>query len=270
MYSGLALLMDVHRPARPNGYGIVHLAGSGFTAPLAYDAEPLSTRGTQMQIYGRPLVEAGYTVFAVNFRLAPRFRYPAAIEDVQRAVRFVRHHAKRFGIDPAKIGAVGGSSGGYLVLMLGTLDGTGDANDLDPINRESAKVQTVVARAAPSDLLNLPTGPAMASFLGMILPPGPSLPPTTSIEYRTFRDASPVYQVTKDDAPLLLLHGDADDVVPFKHSELMTRALEEAGVRVALLRIAGGGHFPTFVGATNPPDYIGEMVRWFERHLKTR
>ena len=108
MYSGLALLMDVHRPAKPNGYGILFVAGSGFTAPLAYDAPPLK-QDRQMEIYGSRLVDAGYTVFAVNLRLAPRFRYPAAIEDLQRAVRYVRYHATRFGINPDRIGAMGGS-----------------------------------------------------------------------------------------------------------------------------------------------------------------
>ena len=70
--------------------------GSGFTSPLAYDA-PALTRSPQVELYGKPLLDAGFTVFAINYRLAPRFRYPAAVEDAQRAVRFVRHNAKRFG-----------------------------------------------------------------------------------------------------------------------------------------------------------------------------
>ena len=94
-------------PAKPNGYGILFVAGCGFTAPLAYDAPPLK-QDRQMEIYGSRLVDAGYTVFAVNLRLAPRFRYPAAIEDLQRAVRYVRYHATRFGINPDHIGAIGG------------------------------------------------------------------------------------------------------------------------------------------------------------------
>jgi acetyl esterase/lipase len=261
--------MDVHRPAKPNGFGILFFVGSGFTGPMAYDAPPLK-QDRQVQIYGQPLVAAGYTVFAVNHRLAPRFRYPAALEDAQRAVRFVRHHATRFGVDPDRIGAAGGSSGGYLVSMLGTMDGGGDAEDPDPVNRQSAKVQAVVARAANSDLLNLPVGPAMASFLGMVLSAGPTPPPATSVEYRTFRDASPIHYVTKDDPPFLLLHGDADVLVPFKHSELMQKALADAGIPAVLLRISGGGHGPTFTGASNPPDYLGEMVRWFDRYLPTQ
>src|SRR5258708_2890852 len=125
MYSGAALLLDVHRPANPNGFGIVYVSGSGWTAPLAYSAAPLKSNGQSLQ-YAKPLVAAGYTVFTVNHRALPRFRYPAAVEDVQRAVRFVRHNASRYGIRADRIGAAGGSSGGHLVSMLGTLDGNGN------------------------------------------------------------------------------------------------------------------------------------------------
>ena len=99
MYSGLALVMDVHYPANPNGYGIVHIAGSGWARPLGYDAQPISER--HVDIWGQPLVEQGYTVFSLNHRAIPRFQYPAPINDVQRAVRFIRFHAEKFGIDPA-------------------------------------------------------------------------------------------------------------------------------------------------------------------------
>ena len=109
MYSGTALLMDVYQPAQPNGYGIVYVSGSGWTAPLAYDAPPIKSNG-QSQQYSKALAAAGYTVFSVNHRAVPRFRYPAPVEDVQRAVRFVRHQAKRFGIAADRVGAAGGSS----------------------------------------------------------------------------------------------------------------------------------------------------------------
>jgi hypothetical protein len=97
MYSGLALLMDVHYPAQPNGYGIVFVSGSGWQAPLNYGAVGL--KEAQIPLWGPPLLRAGYTVFAINHRAAPRFHYPAAVDDVQRAVRFVRHHARQYGID---------------------------------------------------------------------------------------------------------------------------------------------------------------------------
>ena len=80
-------------------------------------------------------------------------------------------------------------------------------------------------------------------------------------------DASPVTHVSADDPPFLLIHGDADETVSFENSEVMKTALEQAGVQTDLLRIPGAGHGPTFPGATNPPDYIGAMVDWFNHHL---
>src|SRR5215467_11896987 len=169
MYSGLALLMDVYYPENPNGYGVVFISGSGWHAPLEYNAEPLS-KGSQGKLYAPRLTAAGYTVFSISHRAAPRFRYPAAVEDVQRAARYVRYHAAQYNLRADRIGAVGGSSGGHLVLMLVQMDGKGDPQDADPVNRESAKVQCVVARAAPADLAAMARsggGGAITSFIGM-------------------------------------------------------------------------------------------------------
>ncbi len=263
MYSGAALLMDVHRPANPNGYGIIFVSGSGWTAAMAYSAEPLKSN-SQSLLYAKPLVAAGYTVFTLNHRALPRFHYPAAVEDVQRAVRFVRHNAAGFGIRADRIGATGGSSGGHLVSMLGTLDGTGNPDDPDPVERESAKVQCVVARAAPIDFFKMKG--AGVSFLGMSVPAND----TKSVEYRTYHEASPISHVSSDDPPFLLMHGDKDESVPFAQSEEMELALKAAGVPVKLIRIEGAGHGPTFPGATHPPDYLGEMVAWFNHYLVSR
>ena len=145
MYSGLALLMDVHYPENPNGYGIVLINGSGFHAPLSLDADPLKqSEGLKGKLGADALLQSGYTLFSINHRAAGRFKYPAAVEDAQRAVRYVRHHASSYGIDPESIGAIGFSSGGYLVSMLGVSDGKGNPSDSSPINRESSKVQALL------------------------------------------------------------------------------------------------------------------------------
>lgn len=265
MYSGLALLMDIYYPEKPNGYGVVFILGSGWHMPLAYNAVALKDRAANNNFLQK-LTEAGYTVFAINHRAAPRFRYPAAVEDARRAVRFVRHHAKEYRIHPERIGGMGGSSGGHLVSMLGTLDGKGDLEDPDPVNRESSRLQCVVARAAPSDLAKIKTESglsAVTSFVGIRLQ---GTNPATA-EYKTYLEASPVTHVSADDAPFLLIHGDADRTVPFEQAELMEAALEKAGVEVNLIRVPGGGHGGNFEGATHPPDFLGEMVRWLDRHL---
>jgi acetyl esterase/lipase len=267
MYSGLALLMEVYYPEKPNGYGVVFISGSGWHAPQEYGAEPLS-KGSQGKQYAPRLTAAGYMVFSISHRAAPRFRYPAAVEDAQRAVRYVRRHAAQYEIRADRIGAVGGSSGGHLVLMLGLMDGNGDTQDADPVNRESAKVQCVVARAAPADLAAMSRSGgsgATVSFIGM---PAPSRETGGATEVRVYREASPISHVTAGDPPVLLMHGDADDTVPIGQSEAMETALRSKGIPVEFLRIRRGTHGPTFGNPSNAPDYMGEMVKWLDRHLR--
>ena len=264
MYSGLALLMDVHYPEQPNGIGLIHVSGSGWSAPLSLDARPLKEAG-HVRIEALPLVERGYTVFTVNHRAIPRFQYPAPVEDVQRAVRFVRFHGERFGIDPDRIGAIGGSSGGHLVSMLGVLPGEGDAQAESEIDRVSAKVQCVVARATPSDFVASATGREVSALLlGARFSPRPD---PGSPEMRIAREASPITHVTADDPPLLLIHGDQDDVVPYALSERFRERLAEAGVKTDLIKVSGARHGPGFPGAEQTPQVGRWAGEWFDIHL---
>ncbi|HEU5317977.1 MAG TPA: alpha/beta hydrolase [Chloroflexota bacterium] len=265
MYSGLALLMDVYVPeaGRANGYGIVHISGSGWSAPLGLDARQLKD-ASHVEIEALPLVEAGYTVCTINHRATPRFAYPAAVEDAQRAVRFMRHNAARFGIRKDRIGAIGGSSGGHLVSMLGVLDGEGDPEDESAVNRESARVQCVVARAAPTSFLEMAgrARGAPALFLGAQL--NPEADPG-SIEQRRAVEASPITHVGPDAPPFLLIHGDADETVPYAQSEAMEAALRKAGVPVGLVKVPGGVHGP---GIVRGPEIAAAIREWFDQHLK--
>ena len=266
MYSGAAMLLDVHYPAKPNGFGIIFISGSGWNAPLGYSATSLK-ESPQVDMYVPSLVQAGYTVFALTHRATPTFRYPAQLEDVQRAVRFIRQNAAKYAVDAGRIGGMGGSSGAHLVSMLATMDGAGDSADPDPVNRQSAKLQCAVARAAPSDLTQM--SPSLGAPLVTLLL-GASVTeatPKTSVEYKTALTASPITYVSADDPPMLLIHGDADRTVPFHQSELMEAALKKANVPVKLIRIEGADHGPDFPGAKNPPDYKGEMVKWFDMYL---
>jgi acetyl esterase/lipase len=281
MYSGLALLMDAYRPAQPNGIAIVAIQGSGWYSPMRYDAAALKGNPEVIRQAER-FAAAGYTVFVINHRQAPRFRYPAPIEDAQRAVRFVRFRASEYGITSDRIGAWGSSSGGHLVELLGTMDGKGDAADSDPVNRLSAKVQTVVALFAPSDLpamygtVSRSSG-TLSALMGFAYQDpdfGRAALRATrseSFENQQYREGSPVTHVTSDDPPMLLMHGDQDIVVPIKQSEIMESALKQAAVTVKFIRVPGGQHGPNFqfpAGDPRLPDHIGEAIRWFDSHLK--
>lgn len=248
MYGGTALLLDAYRPSEPNGIGLVWIHGGAWTAPLGY-GEPQRKGDGLPQVF----LDAGFTVFSINHRGIPAFPYPAAVEDALRAVRFIRHHAARFGIDPDRIGAVGFSSGGHLASLLGVMDGNGNPDSRDPVERESAKVQAVAVAGGPQDLLgpgaeNSPAYPALLTFMG-------GTPEEVAERYR---EASPITYVSSDDPPVLMVHGDADLTVPFDQSERMQEAVEAVGVPVELVRIPGGDH-----GAGD----LSAMVRWLARHL---
>lgn len=266
MYSGLALLMDVHHPETPNGYGVIFVAGSGWQAPLGYEATGL--KEIQIAMWGPPLLRAGYTVFAINHRAAPRFHYPAAVEDVQRAVRFVRHHGKQFGVDPARLGGVGGSSGAHLIGLVAMLGASGLTGDPDSVNREAATLQSVVLRAAPTDLRKM-GGSGGLSAVVLFMERMPNRIPDDD---KVYAAASPITHVSRAAPPVLLLHGDSDDTVPYQQAVAMEEALRAVNVPAKLVRVPGGEHGADFgaAGKPNPkwPDFLGEMVSWLDQHLK--
>lgn len=265
MVSGAALLLDVHRPAKPNGLGVVFISGSGWQASAEYGAAPLKEQ--QIGVWGPPLTAAGYTVFALNHRGAPQFHYPAAIHDVQRAIRFVRHNARQYGIDPNRLGGVAGSSGGHLVALAAMLAEPGAANDPDPVNRESAALQAVVLRAPVLDLRNVDTTEGTAYVVSFM-----EATPMSESARATYEAASPITHVKPDSPPVMLVHGDADKIVPYAQSLAMKAALEKAKVPVELITIPGGEHGADF-GSAQPragwPNYFGAMVSWLDRHLKS-
>src|SRR6267154_390859 len=96
------------------------------------------------------LAPAGYAVFSINYRLAPKYPYPYMVYDVQRAIRFIRHNANRWDGQANRIALVGGSAGGFLSNMAGLLNAPGDASANDPVDRESARVEAVVTLFAQS------------------------------------------------------------------------------------------------------------------------
>jgi acetyl esterase/lipase len=274
MHGGLALLMDIHHPPKRNGVGIVVIPGSGWQRPLAYDAEPLKeSRDLESYLPCENLRSQGYTLFVINHRATPVFRYPAPVDDAQRAVRFIRYHAKRFNIDPTRIGSMGISSGGYLASMLGVLDGTGNEEDPSEINRLSAKVQAVVAIATPADFVQWAKDrqgdqSAWPTFLGVFLP-GWVPRDMMHEEYRRCERASPVRYVTADDPPFLLIHGENDRVVPLSQGESLARKLKDSKVEVKLVTIADGNHVlaPAWGQPSKKDEYYPIVLDFFQRYL---
>src|SRR5207302_102584 len=130
---GSALTMDVFTPPKQNGAAIIWAASGGwFSAHEFVNAR-----------FPQEYTSRGYTVFAVVHGSQPKYAIPEVLQDMHRAVRFIRFHAKDYHIDPDRIGITGGSAGGHLSLMQGTAGTMGDPNAKDPIDRESSRVQAV-------------------------------------------------------------------------------------------------------------------------------
>ena len=141
---GLALTFDVHRPARPNGAGVISIVSGGWQSSVEM--------GRLIAQNYPPLNEKGFTVFAVRHGSSPRYPMSAIVADMRRAVRFIRQHAGEYGVDPNRIGVYGGSAGGQLALLLGTTADSGDPSASDAVLRESSRVAAVVAYFPPTDL----------------------------------------------------------------------------------------------------------------------
>src|SRR5436309_3791295 len=144
---GEKLTMDYYPPAGPGPHPIaIVIHGGGFVR---------GTSKNNSEAYCADfLAPAGYAVFSINYRLAPKFPYPAMVEDVQRAIRYVRRNAKKWNADPKRIALVGGSAGGYLSNMVGILNAPGIKGAKDPVDRTSARVEAVVTLFGPSDFRN--------------------------------------------------------------------------------------------------------------------
>lgn len=267
MQSGLALLMDVHRGPQPNGLGVIVIHGTAWHASPGYDSPPMKENPYQLEVLVKPLVSAGYTAFVINHRAAPSYRYPAALDDAVRAVRFVRHHAARFGISADRLGAVGASSGAHLVSMLGVRPPADVPHATDPVDRVAASVQAVVAINAPTDLTGSFQSDWAMSAIGAFLGSIRSMD-ENSAEWKAYREASPIAHVSRDDAPLLLIHGDKDTAIPIEQSERFEAALKQAQVATALLRVPGADH--RLQPKPAKPDYQAAMVQWLDSHLRAR
>lgn len=247
---GLAMTMDVYQPKKANGAGILFMVSGGWYSIWNPPEKALGLF--------QPLLDKGFTVFSVRHGSSPKFTIPEAVDDVRRSVRFVRLNAKKYGVDPDRLGVFGGSAGGHLSLMLGTTGDDGNPNAKEDLLRQSDRVAAVVAYFPPTDLRGIvwsapDVDPQYKRF------PALDLPIKQAAKY------SPLLAVTKDDAPTLLVHGDKDKLVPLKHSKDIEAALKKAGVTCDLLVIEGAAH--GFAGedgrrATNA------LVSWFEKHLQ--
>ena len=204
------------------------------------------------------LVEAGFTVATVEYRSSEAAPFPAQIEDVKAAIRYLRAHAARWMIDPDHIGIMGESAGGHLAALAGTASSIRDFDVGENLDQSSA-VQAVVDWYGPSDFLVMapysvnPASPE-AMFLGGCI----------NDKRELAEKASPISHVSKETPPFLIIHGMIDELVPFSQSESLHDAINAAGGKADLIAIEDANHGDIrFV----TDEIRAEILKFFKEHL---
>lgn len=246
--------LDLARPkaAGPPRAAIVAIHGGGFRAGRRESYLPLILK----------LAERGYVAATIDYRLSPKHQFPSHLEDAKAAVRFLRANAAKYNVDPDRIGAVGGSAGGHLVLMLGLTEGVKEFEGYGPNLDQSSRVQCVVNYYGPTDFTksygkSVDAAEVLPLFLGGDL----------EHEETAHRKASPLNWVSPNAAPVLSIHGTKDRYVAYEHSVWITERLRAAGVEAELLGLEGADH--GFKGA-DAAKAENAMFAWFDKHLAPR
>jgi len=254
---GVALTLDVVQPVTTNnGCAIVYMVSGGWFS---------SHEGVNPKSYAA-FLKRGYTVFAVVHGSQPKFTIPEITQDIHRAVRFIRHNAAQWGVNPERFGITGGSAGGHLSVTMGTQGGPGKADAKDPVDRESSAVQAVACFYPPTDFLNYGTPGEDAVGVGILKNFKPAFGPgsdTLEARQKLGREISPIYFITAKMPPTLIIHGDADTLVPMQQADSFVKRATEAGAKARLVVKPGAGH-----GWKNQGPDMELMADWFDEHLR--
>ncbi len=252
--AGMALTYDVVRPsANPHGAAVLFMVSGGWVSTWSRpDAVVRHEKPGSLNLFEK-IVDRGYTLILVRHGSSPYFKVPDAVADVKLAIRHVRAHAKGFQIDPDRIGVCGGSAGGHLSLVLGSMGDDGNKAGKDDNEKTSSRVQAVVAYFPPTDIREYVNHKTLsAQFPAVVFPDSQA------------DNASPLLAVTADDAPTLLIHGDKDELVPISHSERYVEAMKKSGATCELLVMKGAAHgFPGEQGTQAET----ALLDWFDKYL---
>ena len=269
--AGLTLTFDVYRPAKPNGAAVISVLSGGWrsgwdmlqqfrqTSTGAFELmteQEIAAKGGILPSHSyRPLLEKGFTIFAVRHGSSPQFEMADIVADLRRAVRFIHAHARGYAVDPDRIGIWGGSAGGHLALLLGTTAEIENANATDDFEHGPCKLAAVVVYAPATDLSRI-----AAYWKGS----SQAFPAVLDLKPEDMNAYSPSRHISSADAPALIVHGDKDTTVPMEQGKAMVEALTKAGVSARFVMIEGAAH--GFLG-DNATRANAEMVAWFERYL---
>jgi acetyl esterase/lipase len=181
------------------------------------------------------IANAGFVSATISYRLSDQSPFPAAIEDSKCAIRFLRANAAKYGIDPQRIGVAGSSAGGHLAELVATAGESAGLEGNGGLQGVSSKVQVVVSYFGVSDFTRefpQDTAAVIQKFLR-----GPE-----KEKRDIYRKASPIFYISEGDPPLLLVHGEEDDTVPFEQSVRMADAYRRAGLTVEFIHVQNADH----------------------------
>jgi len=267
---GTALTMDVFVPKeKQNGAAVIFCVSGGW----------FSSKESVNVGFVQEFLNRGYVCFAVLHGSQPKYSIPEVLEDQHRAVRYIRTNAKKYAIDPERLGISGASAGGHLSLMQGCAPKPGDPNAKDPVNKESSKVAAVACFFPPTDFMNYGKEGELAIGSGTLTNFKAPFD-FTELDKKTksfvlITDAakrkeiskaiSPITHVSKDSAPALILHGDKDVLVPLQQAESMIEKLKGAEVPCELVIKKGQAH-----GWATMGEDMKLLADWFDKHLETK
>ena len=255
--AGGPVAMDVYYPTAADTAAptVVYIHGGGWV------------KGDKSKGMGAKLIpdltERGYIVVALNYRLAPEHKYPAQIEDVSCGIRYLKANAATYGIDPERMGVLGNSAGGHLASLIATADDDAGIASSCGYDEVSPRVQAVVDFFGPVDLTVQFSG-ANRGVLERVWG-------VTDRNSDIITQASPVNHVSSDDPPFLIIHGDADDLVPLSQSEALHERLQGVGVSSTLLVVRNAAHGLNPTGGPMQPgmgEVIDQTADFFDTHLK--
>ncbi|HEY5913440.1 MAG TPA: prolyl oligopeptidase family serine peptidase [Verrucomicrobiae bacterium] len=254
---GTGLLMDVFVPKeKPNGLGIIDVVSG------AYHSDRGKIRDHALAQLYTIFCSRGYTVFAIRPGSRPRYTALEMDEHVKTGIRYVKEHASEYKIDPQRLGITGASAGGHLATLAAVTPQEGTPDAKNPLLRHSTTVKAAAIFFPPTDFLDWDGRLADPALLGDLLFLGGAKGHSDDEIKDRARDVSPARLVKAPVIPFLLIHGDADPLVPLQQSQKMVAALKAAGGSPELIVKKGGGHPWLTIF-----EEVKIMADWFDHHL---
>ncbi|MDB6057874.1 MAG: lipase/esterase [Verrucomicrobiales bacterium] len=260
--SGVVLKLDLYLPDKKSDKPMplaVFVHGGGWQKGSKVGSVWLNVMRLELN-------KRGFVVASVDYRLAPKNKWPLFMNDVKCSIRFLRANARKFSIEPKRIGAWGTSAGGHLVAMLGTADESANLEG-EHYKNQSSSVQAVVDFFGPTDIPLLVSERQHVERAKIVF--GVELEENGMTNQAVLKEASPVTYVTKHSAPTMIIHGTRDELVHPNQAQVFYDKLKAAGVPTRMTLVRNGTH-----GLATPnidparEELVQQAADWLEHYVK--